>query len=167
MRTGNKLSGQSASDRPECAGNRLVVGSSRKPSETSHTGWVKFEESRASSSFQVRSVIRRVNCSGALKPKTCFEGRSIEAIAAASIYGACRCNGHCGYSTTSLTRHALNNRVANAYKTLNTELGLPTQPVRPSEFIPVSRRNSIFQHTSDSELVGWLNSRNRQEWHRV
>ena len=27
-------------------------------------------------------------------------------------------------------------RVANAYKTLNTELGLPTQPVRASEFIP-------------------------------
>jgi len=27
-------------------------------------------------------------------------------------------------------------RVANAYKTLNTELGLPTQPVRPSEYIP-------------------------------
>jgi hypothetical protein len=27
-------------------------------------------------------------------------------------------------------------RVTNAYKTLNTELGLPTQPVRPSEFVP-------------------------------
>lgn len=27
-------------------------------------------------------------------------------------------------------------RVTNAYKTLNTELGLPTQPARPSEFIP-------------------------------
>jgi len=31
------------------------------------------KESRASSSFQVQSVIRRVNCSGALRPKICFE----------------------------------------------------------------------------------------------
>jgi transcription initiation factor TFIIB len=36
-------------------------------------GLGEVEESRASSSFQVRSVIRRANCSGALKQKICFE----------------------------------------------------------------------------------------------
>src|SRR6056297_1842344 len=73
MRTVTNSPDESASDYPECGGNRIVGGSSRKPSEISHTAWVKFEESRASSSSQVRSVIRRVSCSGALKPKTCFE----------------------------------------------------------------------------------------------
>src|SRR6056297_2401530 len=73
MQTGTNSPGESASGYPECGVNRHVVGSNRKPSEISHTAWVKFEGSRASSNFQVRSVIRRVNCFGALKPKICFE----------------------------------------------------------------------------------------------
>lgn len=48
MRTETASQGKSVSGYPECGGNRTVVGSSRKSSETSHTGWAKFEESRAS-----------------------------------------------------------------------------------------------------------------------
>jgi len=70
---GTNSQGRSGSGWHECAVNRPVDDSSRKLSETSHTAWVKFEESQASLSFQVRSVIKRANCSGALKPKTCFE----------------------------------------------------------------------------------------------
>jgi len=35
---GNNLSGQNTSDYPECDENKVAVGSSQKPSETSHTG---------------------------------------------------------------------------------------------------------------------------------
>ncbi|USZ73508.1 transcription initiation factor IIB [Natronosalvus halobius] len=66
-----------------------------------------------------------------------LRGRSIEAMAAASVYGACRCNG------LSRTLEGIvdaarveQSRVKSAYKTVNRELGLPAQPVRPSEFIP-------------------------------
>lgn len=42
---GNELSGQKRQRLLECAVNRLVVGSSRKLNETSHTAWVRSEES--------------------------------------------------------------------------------------------------------------------------
>jgi transcription initiation factor TFIIB len=64
-------------------------------------------------------------------------GRSIEAIAAGSVYGACRCNG-LGRTIEEIAALARVNqqRVMNAYKVLNKELGLPTQPIRPSGFVP-------------------------------
>ncbi|UTF55937.1 transcription initiation factor IIB [Natronosalvus rutilus] len=66
-----------------------------------------------------------------------LRGRSIEAIAAASVYGVCRCNG---LSRTlediADVARVKQSRVKSAYKTVNRELGLPAQPVRPSEFIP-------------------------------
>ncbi|ELZ68917.1 transcription initiation factor TFB [Haloferax prahovense DSM 18310] len=66
-----------------------------------------------------------------------LRGRSIEAIAAASVYGICRCNRlmRTLEEIADLAR-VENQRVVNAYKTLNTELGLPTPPVRPRDFIP-------------------------------
>ena len=64
-------------------------------------------------------------------------GRSIEAIATASVYGVCRCHGR------PLARDALvdvarvgHSGVTNAYKTLNRELGLPTQPIATQSLIP-------------------------------
>ena len=64
-------------------------------------------------------------------------GRSIEAMATASVYGACRCNG-LSRTLDDVTDPARveQSRVTNAYKTLNTELGLPAQPVTPSAFVP-------------------------------
>ena len=63
-------------------------------------------------------------------------GRSIEAMAAASVYGACRYNG---LSRTldgvSEPARVGQESVANAYKTLNRELGLPAKPVAPSDHI--------------------------------
>jgi transcription initiation factor TFIIB len=64
-------------------------------------------------------------------------GRSIEAIAAASVYGACRCNGR----PTTLAEvvgvaRVAGSRVTNAYKTLNSELGLSAIPIRPQCFVP-------------------------------
>nr|WP_255409963.1 transcription initiation factor IIB family protein [Haloferax sp. Atlit-10N] len=64
-------------------------------------------------------------------------GRSIEAVAAASVHAACRC---AGLSRTlaelvPLARVA-ESRVRSAYNALNTELGLPAKPVAPVEFVP-------------------------------
>ncbi|TQQ79184.1 transcription initiation factor IIB family protein [Halonotius terrestris] len=66
-----------------------------------------------------------------------LRGRSLEAMAAGSVYGTCRCNG-LGRTIEEIAALARVNqqRVLNAYKVLNTELGLPTQPVRPSGFVP-------------------------------
>ena len=66
-----------------------------------------------------------------------LRGRSIEGIAAASVYGACRCNGLSRLvdDVSELARVA-ESRVTNAYKTLNEELGLPAEPVCPSMFVP-------------------------------
>ncbi|MFC7205255.1 transcription initiation factor IIB family protein [Haloferax namakaokahaiae] len=66
-----------------------------------------------------------------------LRGRSIEAIAAGCVYGACRCNAVLRTlpDVAGLAR-VERSRVTNAYQTLNTELGLPIQPIRPSEFVP-------------------------------
>jgi transcription initiation factor TFIIB len=66
-----------------------------------------------------------------------LRGRSIEAIAAASVYGACRCNGISRLvDDVSEMARVAESRVTNAYKTLNEELGLPAEPVSPSMFVP-------------------------------
>ena len=64
-------------------------------------------------------------------------GRSIEPMAVASVYGACRCNGRprtlSGVTEPARVEHL---RIANASTTLHTELGPPAQPVPPSAFGP-------------------------------
>ena len=97
---------------------------------------------------EVRRIASVLELSDSIRDQACqlfrnaqnedlLRGRSIEAIAAASIYGACRCNGHSRLLNDVVDAARVEqSRVTNAYKTLNTELGLPTQPVRPSEFIP-------------------------------
>jgi transcription initiation factor TFIIB len=66
-----------------------------------------------------------------------LRGRSIEAIAAASVYGPCRCNGLSRLvDDVSEMARVAESRVTNAYKTLNEALGLPAEPVSPSMFVP-------------------------------
>jgi transcription initiation factor TFIIB len=64
-------------------------------------------------------------------------GRSIEAIAAASVYGACRCAG-CSRLLGEVSEVACvaESRVTNAYKALNEGVGLPAEPLSPSMFVP-------------------------------
>lgn len=64
-------------------------------------------------------------------------GRSIEAIAAASVYGACRCNGISRLlDEISESARVEESRVKNAYRVLNEGLGLPAKPISPSAFVP-------------------------------
>ncbi|WP_396614048.1 transcription initiation factor IIB family protein (plasmid) [Haloferax sp. S1W] len=108
----------------------------------------KAERNLAHGLGEVRRVASVLELSDSIRDQACqlfrsaqnedlLRGRSIEAIAAASVYGACRCNGHSRLLDDVVDVARVDqSRVTNAYKTLNTELGLPTQPVRPSEFIP-------------------------------
>jgi len=66
-----------------------------------------------------------------------LRGRSIEAIAAASVHGACRCNGRSQLLDDIVAVATVGeSRVTNAYKTLNEELGLPAKPETPTMYIP-------------------------------
>ncbi|MFD1646900.1 transcription initiation factor IIB [Haloarchaeobius litoreus] len=66
-----------------------------------------------------------------------LRGRSIEGVAAACVYAAARCNGlpRTLDEIASVAR-VEQERVQNSYKSLNVELGLPAQPMTPSEFVP-------------------------------
>ena len=66
-----------------------------------------------------------------------LHGRSIEAMAAASVYGICRCNG-LGRSLAEIEVVAACERsqLVRAYSVLNTELGLPAKPTTPRVFVP-------------------------------
>lgn len=70
------------------------------------------------------------------QPADLLHGQSIEAMATASVYAACRCNG-LSRTLDSVTDPARVKQmsVKNAYKTLNRELGLPAEPVSPSDHI--------------------------------
>ena len=108
----------------------------------------KAERNLAHGLGEVRRLVSAVDLSDSLRDQACqlfrsaqnedlLRGRSIEAMAAASVYGACRCTGRPqpleDISESARVEHS---RVTNGYKTLNTELGLPTQPVQPSAFVP-------------------------------
>jgi transcription initiation factor TFIIB len=97
---------------------------------------------------EVRRLTSALDLSNSVRDQACqlfrsaqnedlLRGRSIEVIAAASVYGACRCNGLSRLvdDISEMTRVA-ESRVTNAYETLNEELDLPTEPVSPSMFVP-------------------------------
>ncbi|MFC4451050.1 transcription initiation factor IIB [Halorussus aquaticus] len=97
------------------------------------------EVRRISSALELAEAIRDQACQlfRSAQNEDLLQGRSIEAMAAASVHGVCRCNG-LSRTLEEITEPARveHARVRTAYQTLNTELGLPTQPVRPSGFIP-------------------------------
>lgn len=108
----------------------------------------KAERNLARGLGEVHRIVSALELSETLHDQACrlfrnaqtedlLRGRSIEAMAAASVYGACRYNGR-PRTLDDVTDPARveQSRVTNAYTTLNTELGLPAQPMTPSAFIP-------------------------------
>ncbi|MDL0123661.1 transcription initiation factor IIB [Halobacterium salinarum] len=97
------------------------------------------ETRRISSALELSETTRDQACQlfRSAQNEDLLQGRSIEAMATASVYGACRCDG-LSRTLEDVTDPARveQSRVTNAYKTLNTELGLPAQPVTPSAFVP-------------------------------
>lgn len=64
-------------------------------------------------------------------------GRSIEGVAAASVYAACRCAGlPRAVDEVGRVARVTTERVHNAYGVLNEDLGLPTIPQTPRDFVP-------------------------------
>jgi transcription initiation factor TFIIB len=108
----------------------------------------KAERNLAHGLGEVRRIASVLDLSNSARDQACqlfrsaqdedlLRGRSIEAIATASVYGACRCSGLSRTLDDVVDAARVEqSRVKSAYKTLNTDLGLPTQPVRPSEFVP-------------------------------
>ena len=134
---GNELSGQKR--------RRLA----RMRREQSRGRWrSKAERNLAHGLGEVRRLASALELSDSVRDQACqlfrsaqnedlLRGRSIEAIAAASVYGACRCNGLSRLvDDVSEMARVAESRVTNAYKTLNEELGLPAEPVSPSMFVP-------------------------------
>ncbi|CDK39176.1 transcription initiation factor IIB family protein [Halorubrum sp. AJ67] len=126
----------------------------------------KAERNLAHGLSEVRRISSALELSETLRDQACrlfrsaqnedlLRGRSIEAIAAASVYGACRCNGR-PRTLDEITEAARleQSRITNAYTTLNTELGLPAQPVTPSTFVP--------RLASDLEVSDQVRQRARQ-----
>ena len=97
------------------------------------------EVRRLASALELSDLVRDQACQlfRSAQNEDLLRGRSIEAIAAASVYGACRCNGLSRLvDDISEMARVAESRVTNAYKTLNEELGLPAEPVSPSMFVP-------------------------------
>lgn len=108
----------------------------------------KAERNLAHGLGEVQRIASAIECSNSVGEQACalfrhaqteglLQGRSIEAMAAASVYGVCRCSG-LSQSLTAISDRARveQSRVKNVYTTLNIELGLPTQPMTPRTFIP-------------------------------
>ena len=97
------------------------------------------EVRRISSALGLSETLRDQACQlfRSAQTKDLLQGRSIEAIAAASVYGACRCTGRSQtLDGVAVPARVEQSRVKNAYQTLNTDLGLPAKPVQPSAFVP-------------------------------
>jgi len=108
----------------------------------------KAERNLAHGLSEVRRMVGALDLPRSLRNQAChlyrtaagedlIVGRSIEAMAAASVYAACRC---AGLSRTvgevGATSAVSNERVQSAYGVLNRELELPTVPIEPPEYVP-------------------------------
>jgi len=79
-------------------------------------------------------------------------GRSIESVAAGSLYGVIRCNGLVRtLPEVATVARVSRDRVEHGYKTVNRELGLPIPPIRPSQHVA---QFASKLHLSDSVRNG-------------
>ncbi|GGN24969.1 transcription initiation factor IIB [Halarchaeum nitratireducens] len=97
------------------------------------------EVQRIGSVLDVDNTLREQACQlfRSAQSEDLLVGRSIEAMAAASVYAACRCNGRTlPLADVVEAARVGENRVTNAYATLNENLGLPAQPMQPHAYLP-------------------------------
>jgi len=108
----------------------------------------KAEQNLAHGFSEVRRIVSALDLPRSLRDQACrlyrtaasedlIRGRSIEAMAAASVYAACRCTGlPRTLEEVGATSAVAHERVQNAYRILNRELELPTVPMEPPEYVP-------------------------------
>jgi transcription initiation factor TFIIB len=108
----------------------------------------KADQNLAHGLAEVRRIVGALDLPRSLRDQACrlyrtaasedlILGRSIEAMAAASVYAACRCAGlPRTLQEVSVTSAVSHERVQNAYSVLNREFELPTVPMEPLEYVP-------------------------------
>jgi len=108
----------------------------------------KAEQNLAHGLAEIRRIVGVLDLPRSLRDQACrlyrtaagedlIRGRSIEAMAAASVYAACRCTGlPRTLEEVGATAAVDHKRVRNAYAVLNRELELPTVPMEPPEYVP-------------------------------
>ncbi|QCS44657.1 transcription initiation factor IIB family protein [Natrinema versiforme] len=117
--------------------------------EQSRARWQsKAERNLAYGLSEIRRIVASLGLAQSIRNQACSlfrtaqseqlcRGRSLEAVAAASVYATSRCNG-LGRSRAEVTACARcdQQRLTTAYNAMNVELELPTQPIAATDRIP-------------------------------
>jgi transcription initiation factor TFIIB len=97
------------------------------------------ETQRLTSSLDLSDTLRDQACQlfRSAQNEELLQGRSIESIAAASVYGVCRCNRQ-PLAIEDVVTVARDSRshILSAYNALNQNLGLPVPPMHAKAYIP-------------------------------
>jgi len=109
---------------------------------------VKVERNLAYGLGEIRRIVARLGLAQSIRDQACSlfrtaqseqlcRGRSLEAVAAASVYATTRCNGPRTITAeVAACAHCDQSRLTNAYTAMNVELELPTQPIAAINRIP-------------------------------
>lgn len=126
---------------------RRQVARMRRQHNRARTG-SKRDRNKMLGFIEVRRIVSGLDLSTTIRDRACvlFEsaqeadvliGRSIEGVAAAAVYANCRT---AGVSRTvrevARSAQATEAELRTAYDALNRELGLPTGPIDPREYLP-------------------------------
>ncbi len=97
---------------------------------------------------EIKRITARLSLSESIREQACalfesaqseglFQGRSLEGFAAAAVYATCRTrsNARTTDEITAVAR-ADSDELTAAYDALNRELGLPTGPIDPTQYLP-------------------------------
>ncbi|WP_222913464.1 transcription initiation factor IIB family protein [Natrinema sp. SYSU A 869] len=117
--------------------------------EQSRAQWQsKADRNLAYGLSEVRRIVASLGLADSIRDQACAlfrraqseqlcRGRSLEAVAAASVYATSRCNG-LGRSRAEVAASARydQERLTIAYNAMNVELELPTQPISAADRIP-------------------------------
>jgi transcription initiation factor TFIIB len=126
---------------------RRQVARMRKHHERARIG-SKTERNQVYAFTEIRRLVSSLDLSKNLRDRSCvlfesaqsedlLQGRSLEGFAAATVYATCR--------TASVSRtldeilevsRATRSELKSAYDALNRDLGLPTGPIDPCEYLP-------------------------------
>lgn len=107
----------------------------------------KADQNLAHGFSEVRRIVATLELSQSFRDQACrlyrtaagedlIRGRSIEAMAAASVFAVCRCAGlPQTFTEVGAAAAIAHTRVQNAFRVLNRELSLPSIPVEPPEYV--------------------------------
>ena len=126
---------------------RRQVARLRREHDRAQTG-SKREYNRRIGMFEIRRMACALGLPASIRDQACqlfrsaqdaelLRGRSIEAIATASLYAVCRLNEQPRtFAEVTTASKVSRGRIENAYNVLNRELGLPVPPAKPDVYLP-------------------------------